>query len=73
MVYGELKNFVWYMVNFGKTQWCIMKFPLNKGYDYIFHKYNFFYEYVYNIIDYILIIYKNNSKDIKSRLRKGDA
>ena len=28
MVYGELKNFVWYMVNFGETQWYIMKYPI---------------------------------------------
>ena len=29
MVYGELKYFVWYMVNFGKIQWYIMKYPYN--------------------------------------------
>ena len=28
MVYGELKHFVWYMVNFEETQWYIMKYPL---------------------------------------------
>ena len=27
MVYGELKHFVWYMVNFEETQWYIMKYP----------------------------------------------
>ena len=30
MVYGELKHFVWYMVNFEETQWYIIKYPLWK-------------------------------------------
>ena len=29
MVYGELKYFVWYMVNFEETQWYIMKYPFS--------------------------------------------
>ena len=27
MVYGELKHFMWYMVNFEETEWYIMKYP----------------------------------------------
>ena len=41
----------------------------NKSYAYIVHKYQFVYDCVYNMIDYMINI-KKDQKDIKSRTKK---
>ena len=51
---------------------CVKVTKLNKWYAHIVHKYYFVYEYVYNIIDYILNI-RMIRITLNQELRKGDA
>ena len=51
MVYRELENFVWYMVNFEETQWYIMKYPENKTLTHPFYMiYLFIYLFRFNFL-----------------------